>query len=858
MQQFRTAIFSLLVLSVQMVWAQPPAGYYDPASGKTGAELKTALKQIIDNHTQLTYSELWNAFYDTDDKPNGKVWDMYSDIPGGTPPYEYTFGSDQCGNYSGEGSCYNREHSMPKSWFNDGYPMYTDLFQVVPTDGYVNNKRGNYPFGEVGNATWTSLNGSKVGSSDYPGYSGVVFEPIDEYKGDFARGYLYMATRYEDQIAGWNSDMLNGTSYPVFTTWALEMLIEWHTNDPVSEKETERNDAIYAYQNNRNPYIDHPEYVLQVWGNTPPVVFESEPDLTASPGIPYTYNIVTAGGNGNPISITCPVKPEWLSFSTFNDNTALLGGTPALADAGTHDVTLEATDGSSVATQTFSIVVSETASGLAFVTQPDETANPGKRYFYQMEARLNGETTSDVTYQELDIPGWLSLTQAGNGTAILSGTPDETHIGSHTIEISAIYNDISTLQSFTLEVLTGGQSEEFTETFELMPSNNSAYTTRTWTGDHDVNWTATEARTDQQINGRAICLDDSGEPYLQSESLTGNIVSLSFDHQQKFSGAGGTLTLFINDTQVGDPVEVTTEVGSASFTGITTTSEYTIQLVSNAVSRIAIDNLSWTTQGEETNNPIIETISHTPTQPEPGEQVEIAAEIIYPEGNIELVTLHYGTEPGIQNLTETMMHDQGNTYRSELTMPVGQSNIYYYVEVMYDAGNTIFSSERIIVPFTTQTYQLTISHQGSGSTTPAEGQHTFAANQSTELLATPDEGWNFMKWVINGSDETQNPFNFTMNSDVTAVAWFEPATRMRNHISNETDIYPNPFSGVLHFDHNHTETINIRIYNTMGRIVLEKATSDKMIQTDHLAPGIYFIAVWADDLHYSEKIIKNR
>lgn len=251
--------------------AAPPDGYYSSATG-SGAALKTRLHTIIRGHTAKGYDYLWTAYLTTDKRSDGKVWDMYSDVPGGTPAYSYTFGSHQCGNYGGEGDCYNREHSFPKSWFNDASPMVTDLFHVVPTDGYVNGRRSSYPFGEVQNPTWTSTNGSKVGSCSTPGYSGTVFEPIDAYKGDFARSYFYMATRYENLIAGWynNSDnadaALQNNNFPVYETWFLEMLGRWHVQDPVSAKEIARNDAIYEIQGNRNPFIDHPEYVYSIWG----------------------------------------------------------------------------------------------------------------------------------------------------------------------------------------------------------------------------------------------------------------------------------------------------------------------------------------------------------------------------------------------------------------------------------------------------------------------------------------------------------------------------------------------------------------------------------------------------------------
>ncbi len=265
----------LIFLTISLITgAQIPTGYYDAATGKKGYELKTALHGIIKSHTDIGYDAVWNAFKTTDKKSNGKVWDMYSDKPDGTPPYEYTFGTNQCGNFVGENDCYNREHSFPKSWFSDARPMHNDLFHLYPTDGYVNGRRNNFPFGEVKSPTWTSQNGSKLGNCSFEGYSGTVFEPIDEYKGDFARTYFYMATCYEDKITSFEMPaILNGTKDQVYKEWHLKLLFKWHEQDPVSQKEIDRNNAVYNIQKNRNPYIDHPEYAAQVWegfGNTAP------------------------------------------------------------------------------------------------------------------------------------------------------------------------------------------------------------------------------------------------------------------------------------------------------------------------------------------------------------------------------------------------------------------------------------------------------------------------------------------------------------------------------------------------------------------------------------------------------------
>ncbi len=269
-----SALVSWIVISTVLV-AQP-AGYYDPAVGLQGEALQTALYNIIKAHTEVTYDNLWTAFQTTDDKANGKVWDMYSDIPGGTPSYEFTFVTHQCDaglNYDSEGDCYNREHSFPKSWFGgEVAPMYTDLFHLCPTDGFVNNKRDNYPYGEVGTASFTSTNGSKLGTCSYPGYTGIVFEPRDDFKGDFARSYFYMAVRYSNLIATWHLKdscaevILVANSYPAYEDWFLHLLMAWHYADPASQKEIDRNNTIYtSYQHNRNPFIDHPEYAALIW-----------------------------------------------------------------------------------------------------------------------------------------------------------------------------------------------------------------------------------------------------------------------------------------------------------------------------------------------------------------------------------------------------------------------------------------------------------------------------------------------------------------------------------------------------------------------------------------------------------------
>lgn len=243
---------------------------YDDLNRSEGKELKTKLYKVIGEPKTVDYGSLKDVYRDSDVRSDGTVWDIYGD-------FSYSF--SDVGNYKNEGDTWNKEHSMPKSWFNDASPMYSDAFHIYPSDGKINGRRSNYPYGEVGTATYTYVTKNqaktgitltnKLGKSSISGYSGTVFEPDDIYKGDFARSYFYMVTAYEGRVASWKSEGTNlgGTSYPGLNVWSLEMMLRWSLEDPVSQKEIDRNNAIYGHQHNRNPYIDNDSLACSVFGN---------------------------------------------------------------------------------------------------------------------------------------------------------------------------------------------------------------------------------------------------------------------------------------------------------------------------------------------------------------------------------------------------------------------------------------------------------------------------------------------------------------------------------------------------------------------------------------------------------------
>ena len=256
--------------------ASVPDGYYDSLTGKYGQDLKDALYDILINHTQLGYDDLWDYFYYTDVYPeevDGKilVWDMY-----------YDNWTNQTYYYPDNTSGLHREHCVPKSWWGSGsttseieqYMAGTDLHHLYPADGSINSSKSNYPLGIVDTDDSDAYdNGvSKVGdpASGYGGGAANVFEPSDTYKGDFARTYFYFVCCYQDYT--WDSDYMymfeDYSDNPLtLQSWALEMLLQWHEDDPVSTKEKSRNETVYDIQGNRNPFIDDPDLVDYIWGD---------------------------------------------------------------------------------------------------------------------------------------------------------------------------------------------------------------------------------------------------------------------------------------------------------------------------------------------------------------------------------------------------------------------------------------------------------------------------------------------------------------------------------------------------------------------------------------------------------------
>ena len=292
--------------------AQAPANYYNGTENLTGYALKHKLHEILsDKVISWHYNDLKTHYGVTDIdryyENNGTLLDIYSEKPYGPDNYEYTL-DNIIGTASQEGQGWNREHVMPQSTFYSNYPMYSDLYFVIPTDARINQLRSNNPYG-VGNATTHHQfsNGSRISNSGIPNspYTGRVFEPIDEFKGDIARMLLYFIVRYEGKLGTFKFNTttnpatdvnpLNGTNELGYEKWYIDMLKSWHQLDPVSQKEIDRNNYVFELQKNRNPFVDHPEWVDLIWkyqpdGVAPNTVSNLAATRVASHFVDLTWN----------------------------------------------------------------------------------------------------------------------------------------------------------------------------------------------------------------------------------------------------------------------------------------------------------------------------------------------------------------------------------------------------------------------------------------------------------------------------------------------------------------------------------------------------------------------------------------
>lgn len=592
MKKFTTLLLGFMF---SLALAQAPAGYYNGTEGLTGAALKTKLSAIITaGHKDNGYDGLYNGYPTTDSdhfyENDGTVLDMYSENPTGTDPYTYRHGIKKCGNYSVEGDCYNREHIVPQSFFNQQSPMRGDIHFVRPTDGKVNGMRSNYPFGAVNSPSFTSKNGTKVGPSSSPGYGGTVAEPIDEFKGDIARMVFYFVTRYASRLSSFSTgNMLGGSPYPGLQAWEKDVLLAWSIQDPVSPTEIERNNASYVFQKNRNPFIDHPEWVQLIWG--------SQTVDTQAPSAPTNLAVLSTSTASANLSWTASTDNVGVSYyrifvngvfhSNSNATTATVSG---LAQGTTYTFYVIAVDAANNASPQ-----SNTATGTTLTDTQAPTA--------PLNLSVTSVGTNNIAVQwtaATDNVGVTSYDIYVNGELMGSTSSTSTNIANlNPLTAYSIYivakdaaGNVSPQSNTVMATTTALSANCGDESFETIPPSTSNYSTYNWIS-NGVSWTSEDSRTDQTINGRAITIRNG---FVTALSVPNGIGEFKVTTQLKFSGSAGTLKIFVNGTDTGKTVPYSSTATTTTVTGINVagTVEITLQQNGAATNRVAIDDMSWT------------------------------------------------------------------------------------------------------------------------------------------------------------------------------------------------------------------------------------------------------------------------
>jgi endonuclease I/chitodextrinase len=849
MRKLYTLLFLLLL---NTAFAQIPSGYYATSTG-TGYTLKTQLYNIIKGHTDNGYAGLY-TIYQTSDVDNfyendATVLDMYSEKPAGIDPYNYSTSSTQrCGTYSVEGDCYNREHIIPQSSFGSAAPMVSDAHFITPTDGKVNGQRSNHPHGTVATATWTSLNGSKLGSSSVSGYVGTVFEPIDEFKGDIARMYFYFATRYETTVSGYAFPMFNGTSNQVFTTSFLNMLLAWNTLDPVSPREIARNNAIYNSQNNRNPYIDHPEYVQRVWNATAD---------TQSPTAPT--NLLANGTTQNTTNLSWTASTDNVGVTSY----AIYQGTTLV---GTSSATSYSVSGLSAGTSySFSVRAKDAAGNISATSNTITvltTANTAITYCASQGNSTVDEKIAKVTFG--------SISNTSSGTA---GYENYTAIG--TAANRGTTYVITVTPSWTSAVYSEGysvwidynQNGVFTDAGEQIWTK-AASTTSPVSGTITIPSSATLGKTRMRVSMKYNGIPTACETfsYGQVEDYTVTIGNTTLDTtaptapssliasgttqtSTNLSWAASTDNVGVTEYAVyqGTTLKATLTTTSYTVTGLTAATSYsfTVKAKDGAGNNSASSNsVNVTTSSSgatdllfseyiegSSNNKALEISNAT------GNAVNLSAYIVKKQTN------GAGAWSTGINLSGTLNSGSKftivNSSISSACYSVASANISTSASEMTFNGNDaigLFKNGVLI--------DIIGTFNG--------GTANFAADVTLRRKATvksPTTSFNKVgEWDSYSSDTCNN-----LGSRIVQKPLKEELTTT----TSDFVIYPNPSNGNFTIG-NTNQTYSIEVYDLIGRKIYERTkTTEPTLSLLEATKGMYFVKITTETESIIKKIIIN-
>ncbi len=509
------ALFTLLILSNLVVVSQIPTGYYDSAAGYGGNGLKTALYNIIKGHKEYEYTA------DTTD-----VWDILKESDRDTvnPDNVICLYSGFTRNAAAEynnGNGWTREHVWAKSHgqFNPnitGPGAGTDAHNLRPADNSVNTEKSNRWFAEC-NEEYIDPDGA---TGSYESSTAWLWKPRNEVKGDVARMMFYMATRYEGENGEPDLELIdyipadNNSPLPLHAK--LSDLLAWNLQDPVDDYERNRNEVVFSYQHNRNPFIDHPEWAQLIWNNDGNGYwFTSYPVTEVTDRVAYSYDITAYSSNGINLTIDCDsLLPAWLTFNSLTngvDNAAAsLTGSPALSDTGVYKIYLNLHSPSDTIMQIFNIVVSD-GNPITFTSSPVSDATVGEVYTYNITA--TGDVGANFTLTGTTLPSWLNLINNIGQTATLTGTPATEDIGLNNVILTLTDDTKKTVtQEFDINVVNPADANRIIISQYYEGVSNDKYIEITNVGDVSVDlspyylarWGSTDTPSGKFTNGDAL------------------------------------------------------------------------------------------------------------------------------------------------------------------------------------------------------------------------------------------------------------------------------------------------------------------------------------------------------------------
>ncbi len=585
----------------QITIAESVDDYYSNVDwSETGAALKTALFDTIKiSNPGWSYSGLWEAYKTTDKRANGTLWDIYSDTT------QYVIGgSKQGASYSAEGDAYNREHVIPQSVFSEKSPMKSDAHHVLPSDGYVNNRRSNYPHGNVKSASYTSNDGCKLGTSNVSGYSGTVFEPMSQYKGDIARIYFYFVTCYQDKIPNYNFGAFSKNTFPSINSAFLSVYLQWAKDDPVSQKEIDRNNVIYATQHNRNPFVDYPYAIGAIWDPDNVSDYGSQPNQNSN----YLRISKTAASlslDDNNTTTISATSSNGSSITWTNSSPSVASISSTTSNSGTN-ITITALEAGTTTLTATAIIDNETYTKTCVVTVSSSGGSggggDGSTTYVQLTSISNIDGTAKYVLGVDGVGFHYSGTSSWGSTALPSaqtplyytltkGSGSTSFTASTKIDSTTYYLTVPTSNTFTMSTSS--------ENIKLGTTTNDS----SGTPSYAVANTSTQTRH-LRINGTSGLRSYAGttgtmayfykvvestpttEPILSSISLSGQKTTFTVGDTFSFDGI---VTATYSDSSTDDVTDSTTFSGynmstagtqevTASYTegGVTKTAKYNI------------------------------------------------------------------------------------------------------------------------------------------------------------------------------------------------------------------------------------------------------------------------------------------